>query len=79
MRTPKDARLFAEAGAVLIAHAGDADLAHPRADCLQCGEGRVDLGALMRALAERSCNEVLVEAGPTPGRRPESVRSSGTR
>ncbi len=65
MRTPPGARLFAEAGDVLIAHAGNPDLAHPHAECLKCGADRVDLQWLMGALAERYCNEVLVEAGPT--------------
>ena len=65
MRTPAGSRLFAEDGAVLIAHAGSAGLAHPHAQCLKCGDGRVNLRGLMAVLAERGCNEVLVEAGPT--------------
>ena len=65
LRTPAGARLFREAGPVLIAHATSRGLEHPGADCVQCGEGRVDLPGLMRLLADRSCNEVLIEAGPT--------------
>ena len=70
MRTLAGARLFAEDGPVLIAHAGaarigTAGVTHPRAECVECGEARVDLHQLMRILAERCCNEVLVEAGPT--------------
>ena len=65
MRTPPEARLFAEDGPVLIAHAGKPDLEHPRAESVQCGDGRVDLRELAGALAAKPCNEVLVEAGPT--------------
>ena len=65
LRAPAGARLFAEPGLVLVAHAAKGGAVHQRADGLKCGEGRVDLRALLRALAERSCNEVLVEAGPT--------------
>ncbi len=65
MRTPPDARLFEEDGGVLIAHAGDPDAEHSKAECAQCGDGKVDLGALVNLLADRPCNEVLVEAGPT--------------
>ena len=67
MRTPCRARLFAEDGPVLIAHAGKTDLEHPRAESVQCGEGRVDLRELVRRLADHPCNEVLVEAGPKLG------------
>lgn len=65
VRTPAAARLFAGDGPVLIAHGGAPELAHPQADCVQCGDGRVDLHDLLRLLAARGCNEVLVEAGPT--------------
>ena len=65
MRTPTGARLFAADGPVLIAHAGNADLEHEFADCVKCGDGRVDLLELVSHLADRPCNEVLVEAGPT--------------
>ena len=65
MRTPAEARLFAESGPVLIVHAGNVNQRHPHAECLKCGDGRVDLRELMRVLADRPCNEVLVEAGPT--------------
>ena len=68
LRTPAGARLFAEDGRVLIAHAREASgtlLDRPDVEFLTCGTRRVDLGGLMRALASLSCNEVLVEAGPT--------------
>ncbi len=65
VRTPHSARLFAETGPVLIAHAGDPQAAHPQAECHKCGTGAVDLHELMATLASRHCNEVLVEAGPT--------------
>jgi diaminohydroxyphosphoribosylaminopyrimidine deaminase/5-amino-6-(5-phosphoribosylamino)uracil reductase len=38
--------------------------APPTVEHLACGDERVDLSELLRALAERGCNEVLVEAGP---------------
>ena len=65
LRTPQGGRLFAEDGAVLIVHADGEDAAHPQAECRKCGADRVDLRELMGTLAERRCNEVLVEAGPT--------------
>ena len=65
MRTPPDARLFAEDGPVLIAHAAEPDIEHPHAESAQCGDGKVDLRKLVGLLADRPCNEVLVEAGPT--------------
>ncbi|MCY4563266.1 MAG: bifunctional diaminohydroxyphosphoribosylaminopyrimidine deaminase/5-amino-6-(5-phosphoribosylamino)uracil reductase RibD [Gammaproteobacteria bacterium] len=65
MRTPPHARLFAEDGPVLIAHAGSPDLEHGNAESVKCGDGRVNLRELVGLLADRPCNEVLVEAGPT--------------
>ncbi len=72
LRTPQDARLFAEDGPVLIAHARSASggtsppiADPPNLDYVVCGEQRVDLADLMHRLAALSCNEVLVEAGPT--------------
>ncbi len=87
LRTPGDARLFADDGRVLIVHAhassenpagnGEGTVAaarsqnnpssfeHANTEYRQCGDGQVDLYAMMRMLAGRSCNEVLVESGPT--------------
>jgi len=67
LRVGADARLFSEPGAVLIVHT-DGRPAHDRARFLELAadvEGRVDLRALLEALADRELNEVLVEAGPT--------------
>jgi len=67
LRVGSDARLFSEPGAALIVHT-DGRPAHDRAEFLRLAadaEGRVELSALLEALAGRELNEVLVEAGPT--------------
>jgi len=73
LRTPLDARLLRLPGATLIATLSNdprriaaatsagAEVWVGPAD----GSGRVDLEALLRYLAEREINEVLIEAGPT--------------
>jgi diaminohydroxyphosphoribosylaminopyrimidine deaminase/5-amino-6-(5-phosphoribosylamino)uracil reductase len=68
---PADARLLQEAGETLVASAGmDPERAHllraAGAEVLVLAgeEGRVDLSALLRELADRGVNEVMVEAGP---------------
>ncbi|GIX31068.1 MAG: hypothetical protein KatS3mg124_1540 [Porticoccaceae bacterium] len=65
-RTPATARLFAAPGPVAVATAGPAGPWPPGTLHLPLpdAEGRVDLVALLAALAERECNQVLVEAGP---------------
>ena len=72
LRTPPEAKLIGLPGKVLIAHVdSDAEreraLAGAGAELIRLAgrDGRVDLTALMRALAEREVNEVLIEAGPT--------------
>ncbi len=72
LRTSPQAKLFATAGAVLIATTcKDVNRQHALQEAgaevieLQGTDGRVDLGALLRLLAERQCNEVLVESGAT--------------
>jgi diaminohydroxyphosphoribosylaminopyrimidine deaminase/5-amino-6-(5-phosphoribosylamino)uracil reductase len=68
-RTPPQSRILAGSGAVMIA--GDDSLPAPVAlnspnvKCLQLPvrNGRVDLPALLRLLAEMEINEVQVEAG----------------
>ena len=71
LRTPPAARLFSAPGRVLIATTGDATSAPPLLDAgaevvsLPGADGRVALGALMAALAERGVNEVHTECGPT--------------
>ena len=65
------ARLFSAPGRVLIATTGDATSAQPLLDAgaevvsLPGTDGRVALGALMAALAERGVNEVHTECGAT--------------
>jgi diaminohydroxyphosphoribosylaminopyrimidine deaminase/5-amino-6-(5-phosphoribosylamino)uracil reductase len=66
LRTPPEARLLRMSGATAIAtcafnrpHIGAEIWGMPSV------AGAVDLTALVSKLAERSCNEVLVEAGPT--------------
>ena len=68
-QTPPDSKILASPGAVLIA--GDdsvpvpAALASSKAQCLglPATDGRVDLHALLKSLAEMEVNEVQVEAG----------------
>jgi len=64
LRVPGNAALFDDDGPVLFAHAANVAPVHPRAGHLVCGEQAVDLNRLLEGLAERGCNEVLVEAGP---------------
>jgi diaminohydroxyphosphoribosylaminopyrimidine deaminase/5-amino-6-(5-phosphoribosylamino)uracil reductase len=66
LRVPVSAKLFAEPGETLVVHTAGTP-AHEKAEhlLLPATEGRVDLDALLAHLAERPCNEVLVEAGPT--------------
>ncbi len=67
-RVPLDAPFF-QAGPVLVTSASSARAETYRAAghellALANAEGRVDLPALLAALAERGANEVLLEAGP---------------
>ncbi len=66
LRVPQTAKLFSEPGETLIVHTAGQPV-NGQADHLKlpAANGRVDLAALLPALAERPCNEVLVEAGPT--------------
>jgi diaminohydroxyphosphoribosylaminopyrimidine deaminase / 5-amino-6-(5-phosphoribosylamino)uracil reductase len=64
LRVPADAALLAAEGPVLFAHGAHAERQLPEVEHLVCGEEQVDLTLLLGALAERGCNEVLVEAGP---------------
>ncbi len=72
LRTPRNALMFKQATPIVLVHNGTADqerlvgwpdfvelLPLPGKD------GRIDLQALLRELALRQCNEVLVEAGAT--------------
>ena len=62
------ARLFSETGDVLIVTSREDDEgfdfdARTEQICLTGEDGRVDIAAVLDLLAERSCNEVLIEAG----------------
>lgn len=70
LRTPVTARLLSLPGETLVAcgsGAAGSALQAAGVELLQCPgrDGRVDLRDLLRALADRECNDVLVEAGPT--------------
>ncbi len=72
LRTPPGARMLGLPGATLVAAVGApepqrAALEARGAEVLACGgaEGRVDLRRLLRELARREVNELLVEGGPT--------------
>lgn len=73
LQTPPDAALFSSPGAVWIAHGPEVEatkrglLQKAGAELLELPlDGvRVDLRALLRLLAGKQINEVLVEAGPT--------------
>jgi diaminohydroxyphosphoribosylaminopyrimidine deaminase/5-amino-6-(5-phosphoribosylamino)uracil reductase len=67
LRVPESARLFSEPGETLVVHCAGGAPAHEQAEhlLLPAVDGRVDLNALLEQLAERPCNEVLIEAGPT--------------
>ena len=60
---PPDATLLSDGGATLLA-CGQHATPPPDADAWRHDAPRVDLSALLGHLAERQCNEVLVEAGP---------------
>lgn len=73
LRIPADAALLRAPGPVLLAHGvGVAPAIPPAAEDLEhlalprggADRAGVDLHALLRELARRGCNEVLVEAGP---------------
>lgn len=72
LRTPLDARMLQLRGATLIVtlvtdprRIAAATSAGAEVWVAPSDQGRIDLLALMRYLAEREINEVLVEAGPT--------------
>ena len=63
-----EARLFSEPGDILIVTSREDDEgfdfdARTEQICLAGADGRVDVAGVLDLLAERSCNEVLVEAG----------------
>jgi diaminohydroxyphosphoribosylaminopyrimidine deaminase/5-amino-6-(5-phosphoribosylamino)uracil reductase len=70
-RLPASARILRVPGELLVANAGTAaplpagTAAHTTQLSFPGGNNRIDLRRLLRELAERQCNEVLVEAGAT--------------
>ena len=69
LRTPAGSHVLNGAVPTLILHAAAAvpDHRFPQVECLPVVEqgGSLDLSAVLALLAERGCNEVHVEAGPT--------------
>lgn len=63
LRIPRDCQLLTDGGATLVASITDGDLSAAEVVVLDNGSGRVNLPALLELLAQRECNEVLVEAG----------------
>lgn len=64
LKVPETARVLAPPGEALLVHGADARPRVGGVEHLACGDGRIDLARLVEHLAERKCNEVLVEAGP---------------
>jgi diaminohydroxyphosphoribosylaminopyrimidine deaminase/5-amino-6-(5-phosphoribosylamino)uracil reductase len=70
LRTPQGAQVLDGSAPTLVLHAPDAKPAHAafaRVErvAVATHDGRLDLAAIMKALATRGMNEVQVEAGPT--------------
>ncbi|MDX2349590.1 MAG: bifunctional diaminohydroxyphosphoribosylaminopyrimidine deaminase/5-amino-6-(5-phosphoribosylamino)uracil reductase RibD [Porticoccus sp.] len=67
LKTPTDAKILSVEGLAFIATACDDSLTVPiegaEVVCLAGDDGQVDLSALLKVLAEKECNRVLVEAG----------------
>jgi diaminohydroxyphosphoribosylaminopyrimidine deaminase/5-amino-6-(5-phosphoribosylamino)uracil reductase len=72
LRLPRNALLFKQSSPILLVHNGAVDAAQcdgwpefVELLALPAKDGRIDLMSLLRELAQRQCNEVLVEAGAT--------------
>jgi diaminohydroxyphosphoribosylaminopyrimidine deaminase/5-amino-6-(5-phosphoribosylamino)uracil reductase len=72
LRVSRIALLFKQSSPILLVHNGSVDTAQCEGWpefvellALPAKDGRIDLMALLRELAQRQCNEVLVEAGAT--------------
>lgn len=72
LRLPPTARLLTQGGAILVVaahenHSAQRALEEAGAElvCLPAANGQVDLRRLLQLLAERDCNEVMLEAGAT--------------
>ena len=67
LNTPVNAKILSATGSVLVASTLISDvLDSSKAEiiCIPGNDERVDLSGLLKILAERECNNVLVEAGP---------------
>lgn len=73
LRLTRNSEILNHSSPILLVHNGSADNqtriqgwpAHVELMALPGNDGRIDLPALLRQLAQRECNEVLVEAGAT--------------
>lgn len=72
LSTPAHARIFSEPGDVMVVTTSDdgeavEELVNAGAEVIQMTSGAqgIDLSGLMSMLAERGCNEVMIEAGAT--------------
>lgn len=72
LRLSRNALLFKQSSPILLVHNGSVDAAQCEGWpefvellALPAKDGRIDLTALLRELAKRQCNEVLVETGAT--------------
>jgi len=73
LRLGRKAKILQQETPILLVHNGSEDNhdnladwpAHVELLALGAKDGRIDLNALLRELAKRQCNEVLVEAGAT--------------
>ncbi len=72
LRTPRTALMFKQSTPILLVHNGKVEDAQLKdwpdfveLIALPGKDGRIDLNTLLRELANRHCNEVLVEAGAT--------------
>jgi diaminohydroxyphosphoribosylaminopyrimidine deaminase / 5-amino-6-(5-phosphoribosylamino)uracil reductase len=69
LRTPEGSHVLDGSVSTLLLHAAaaDPDQRFQQVECLSVAEqeGALDLSAVLTLLAERGCNEVHVEAGPT--------------
>lgn len=72
LRMPRNALMFKQSTPILLVHNGTASVEQIEGWpefvellALPAKDGRIDLLAVLRELAQRQCNEVLVEAGAT--------------
>ena len=63
LRIPRDCQLLNDGMPTLVVSAEDGELPGAEVITMDNGDGRVDLKALLERLAQRECNDVLVEAG----------------